>query len=252
MFSRMLCAAVAGLVAMPIVATAQLRDQRTYFTFSQPVELPGTTLPAGTYLFRLVDSPSNRHIVRVMSEDGTRMHTTLMAIPARRLTPSDEPEVRFMETSASSPAAISTWWYPGNTTGHEFIWPHERAVQLAEASKGPVLSADEGTEWESGPPPEDADLTRIGPDGSETEVTETAEAAEVRGRAQEGRIDTTTERAAAQPAPATTTPAERETSAAEPRRTALPATAGMLPLVALIGLGSLSAGLIMRRRRARR
>lgn len=246
MLSRMSCAAIAVLVAIPTIATAQPRDQRTYFTFSQPVELPGTTLPAGTYLFRLADSSSNRHIVQVLNEDGSEMETTLMAIPARRVEPSDEPEVRFMETSASSPAAISTWWYPGRTTGHEFVWPRDRAVELASASKGRVLSVPEDTDWTSGAPPEDADLTRIGPDGSDTEVTETAEAAEPRGRAQEGRM-AASERAARQPAPTTRT----ETETAEPRRT-LPATAGVLPLIGLIGLGSLSAGLLMSRRRARR
>lgn len=263
MFSRILCAAVAGLFAIPLVATAQLRDQRTYFTFSQPVELPGTTLPAGTYLFRLVDSESNRHVVRIMSEDGTEVETTLMAIPARRMTPSDEPEVRFMETPASEPSAISTWWYPGNTTGHEFIWPRERAMQLASASEGRVLSVPEGTEWDGGSPTEDPDLTRVGPDGSETTVSENAAAAEVTGRAQEGRTDTTERTASAPAATERTDTAERaanerrapqpapdpqETDTAEPRRTSLPATAGVMPLIALIGFGSLSAGLIMRRR----
>ena len=35
--------------------SADRRDYRTYFTFSAPVTLPGVTLPAGRYLFRLAD-----------------------------------------------------------------------------------------------------------------------------------------------------------------------------------------------------
>ena len=33
-------------------------NQDTFFTFSQAVELPKTTLPAGTYFFQLMDSPA--------------------------------------------------------------------------------------------------------------------------------------------------------------------------------------------------
>ena len=75
-------ACVAAVAMLPMAAGAQTRNQDTYFTFSAPIELPGTTLPAGRYLFQLADSPSNRHIVRVMSPDRQRIHTTLMAIPS--------------------------------------------------------------------------------------------------------------------------------------------------------------------------
>src|SRR5436190_1527680 len=75
------CAAV--LAMLPMTAMAQgLPNQDTYFTFSQAVELPGKTLPAGTYLFVLADSMSNRHIVRVMSKDRKQVQTTLFAIPS--------------------------------------------------------------------------------------------------------------------------------------------------------------------------
>ena len=99
-------------------------NQITYFTFSAPFELPGgKVLPAGKYIFKIVDSPSNRHIVQVMSEDQKKMHATLLAIPAQRLDPAPEPEVRFMETAANTPPAVRTWWYPGRSIGHEFIYP---------------------------------------------------------------------------------------------------------------------------------
>src|SRR5262245_8571214 len=115
---RVACA-VATLTALPVAAALAQgpRDQRTYFTFRQAVELPGKTLPAGTYLFRLVDSPGNRHIVQVADENGKQIHATLMAIPAQRMDAPEDPEIRFMERSAANPSAIKTWWYPGNTIG---------------------------------------------------------------------------------------------------------------------------------------
>src|SRR5262249_9127631 len=67
-----------AMMALPLAANGQTgpRNQDTYFTFSQPVELPNATLPAGTYLFQLVDSASNRHIVRVMTKDRQKVYTT--------------------------------------------------------------------------------------------------------------------------------------------------------------------------------
>src|SRR3954466_14825048 len=128
------CMTVA-MVGLSLNATAQTgpRNQDTFFTFSQPVELPNKTLPAGTYFFQLMDSESNRHIVKVMSQDRKELYATLMAIPFySNDRPSDDPQVRFMETPASASAsngtaagtnAIKIWFYPGNSVGHEFIYP---------------------------------------------------------------------------------------------------------------------------------
>ena len=104
MFRTKLFLAGAMALALSLATTpgfAQIgepRNQITFFTFSAPFELPGgETLPAGKYAFELLDSMSNRHIVKVMSEDQSTLHATIMAIPAQRMEPSGEPEVRFME-----------------------------------------------------------------------------------------------------------------------------------------------------------
>ena len=124
---------VAALVAglLPAAANAQgPADKRTYFTFSQPVTLPGVTLQAGTYQFRLVDPTSNPRIVHVLSEDGSQSYAMLMSIPAQRLSSPAEPEIHFMETPSNTPAAIKLWWYPGDPVGHEFIYSDEQAALL--------------------------------------------------------------------------------------------------------------------------
>ena len=134
-----LACVASALLALPVSAAAQGPvNQDTFFTFSQAVELPGTTLPAGTYFFQLADSPSNRHIVKVMSQDRKQLHATLLAIPFySNDRPSDEPQVRFMETPAQAASgaagtnAIKIWFYPGTSTGHEFIYPREQAMRIA-------------------------------------------------------------------------------------------------------------------------
>src|SRR6187551_726103 len=124
----------AAAAMLPLTASAQsgLPNQDTFFTFSQPVELPDKTLPAGTYLFVLADGATNRHVVKVMSQDRKTLHATLLAIPNYTLAkPSDEPQVRFMEGPETGPQAVKVWFYPGRTVGHEFIYPRSQAMRLA-------------------------------------------------------------------------------------------------------------------------
>ena len=234
---------LATMAMLPLAASAQTgpRNQDTFFTFSQTVELPGATLPAGKYLFVLGDSQSNRHIVRVMSEDRKTLHTTLMAIPYYSTDrPSSDPQVRFLEGPETGPQAIKIWFYPGTSTGHEFIYPRSQAMKLAARTSQPVLTTK--TEDTSG------DLTRIDAAGSDAAVTTTADngstaqatpAAEPTPAPMPERVS---EQARVETPAPTRVPVSRE-------RDELPATAGVLPLLALLGLGSLVANRVMRRMR---
>ena len=246
----------AAMVTMPVVAGAQgPANQDTYFTFSQAVELPKTTLPAGTYFFQLMDSSSNRHIVKVMSQDRKQLHATLLAIPYySNDRPSDDPQVRFMETpsqaaSAGAPTnAIKIWFYPGNPVGHEFIYPRSQALQIAARTGQPVLTVK--TEAEVS---ESSDLTRVDRNGVDTEANLTAQASpenaqqpapEQPQREPVGAITGGT------PAPESTREATREPAPAPAaERSDLPRTAGVLPLLALIGVGSLAGSRMLRRAR---
>jgi hypothetical protein len=237
-----------SLVSASSVLAQEPVDQRTHFTFSAPFELPGgKTLPAGKYTFRIMDSPSNRHVVQIMSEDGKTMHATLLAIPAQRQDPPNDPEVRFMEAPANTPPAIRTWWYPGRTIGHEFIYPKEHARRLAARQKEPVLTvtgAQTSTEEMR-----TADLSRISQSGQETPAptrTETTTARQSTPPPTTATTQTSPDRGrAAQTADASATRRVRT-------RTELPRTASALPLVGLIGLLSLAGAWGFRRYRRNR
>src|SRR4030095_2679700 len=115
MFRKCLLAAltvsVFGLIAVP-TARADEWNKKTVITFSQPVEVAGHVLPAGTYTFQLADSPSDRHLVQIYGADG-RIIATVLAIPDYRLTATDETVMTFNEASAGSPQPIRAWFYPG-------------------------------------------------------------------------------------------------------------------------------------------
>jgi len=259
-----------AMMALPLAASAQTgsRNQDTYFTFSQPVELPNATLPAGTYLFQLVDSPSNRHIVRIMTKDRQKVYATLMAIPAYSTNrPPDKPEVRFMESPASQANAIKIWFYPGNATGHEFVYPRNQALKLAKASGESVLTTKSDKDVTS--TVAESDLTRVNPEGQDVAADMSRQRASENARSEMGetatqsasaRSSATSQQPDTPPPPATSasrrttaTPGATGTSgtattAARTRRT-LPRTAGVLPLIGLIGLGSFAGSRIVRRAR---
>ena len=123
------------------VAKSGVSDKLTIFTFSQPVELPGVALPAGTYAFKVLDGAiPDRSIVQVFDKDQKKLYATVIGIPDYRPQPSDKTIVKFTETAPGAPKAIKEWFYPGDTMGLEFVYPKKRAVELAKASNQPVPS----------------------------------------------------------------------------------------------------------------
>jgi hypothetical protein len=115
-------------------------DKKTIVTFSAPVEIPGRVLPAGTYVFKLMDSPSDRHIVQIYNKEGNKLIGNVLAVPDERLEARGKTVISFEERPGASPEALRAWFYPGNTVGQEFVYPHSRAKEIARRSGQHVLS----------------------------------------------------------------------------------------------------------------
>ena len=135
------CAAV--ILGATFAASQGLDTSRTTIvTFSAPVALPGVTLPAGSYLFRLADSQTNRNIVQVFDKDRTKIFATILAVPAQRNRPADETVITFKESPANAAPAVQYWYYPGETMGQEFAYPKKQAMAIASAAHTSVLAVD--------------------------------------------------------------------------------------------------------------
>jgi hypothetical protein len=138
------CLAVMGAVLAPM-AKADDWNRKTVITFSGPVEIPGVhlkgwgILPAGTYVFKILDSQSDRHIVQIFNQDETAIYATILAIPNYRLKATDKTVITFRERPAGEPEALRAWFYPGRNWGEEFVYPKARAIQLAKDANTPVL-----------------------------------------------------------------------------------------------------------------
>jgi len=164
--------ALAALLAAPTAARADEFNKLTNLTFSGPVQVPGHTLPAGTYAFKLADS-NNRHVVQVWDKEQRKLIATILAVPDQRLDPADKPIVMFKETTAGTPPAIQAWFYPGNTIGDEFVYPRSQAMRIAKASHRPVMAmADNSTDADL----KNAPIGRVGENGEPAEDTTAAPA----------------------------------------------------------------------------
>jgi len=250
---RLACA-VALLTGVTVTsATAQTPDKRTLFTFSGPIAMPGVTLPAGQYLFRLADPNTSAKVVQVLSADGKNPYGMFFSLPADRFEAASTPEVRFMETAKGMPAAIRTWWYPGERTGYEFIYPKDQARKLVQGISEPVLTTQ--AETTTAEQTNTSELARVSSTGQETNVSAESQPATTSpsGTSQLGEIAS-----AALPIPNATIPAVATTSntnasskpvatagksAARVARTRLPRTASTTPMIAAIGAVALLGGM---------
>src|ERR1051326_5649389 len=139
---KAMCCAAAMVACLAPGARADEWNKRTFLTFSAPVQIPGATLPAGTYLFQLADPDNARHVVMVRDKDEKKIYSMFMTIPNDRLTAADNNVVMFRESPAGVARAVKAWWYPGQQMGEEFVYPKSQATQIAKATHDTVLSSD--------------------------------------------------------------------------------------------------------------
>jgi hypothetical protein len=119
--------ALAGLVLAASVVTFRAQadqwDKMTLLTLDEPTQVSNTYLEPGTYMFKLVNSTSDRHIVQIFTQDRSQLLGTILAIPAYRpFTPGDT-EITFWETPPGTAKAVRAWYYPGDNFGQEFRYP---------------------------------------------------------------------------------------------------------------------------------
>ena len=194
-----------------VLAPSTLADawtKKTTLTVYETIQVPNQVLPPGTYVMRLLDSPSDRHVVQIFNEDESKVLTTILAIPNWRLKPTGDTAFTFWEMPPGQPRALRAWFYPGDNFGQEFAYPKTKAITIAQESHAvvPTTEAEKPAEMATAP------------------IAEVAE-------------ESTQEAIAEAPAPVAA-PAPAEIATALPARE-LPKTASPYPLVGLLGLFSL-------------
>ena len=152
--STLMLAAFAGILLAPSVQADEW-NKKTILTVNEPIRVPSccnpehsVTLQPGTYVLVLVDSKSDRHIVRVFAEDGTTVITTMLAIPNYRLNVTSKSAFSFWEVPAGQTKAMRAWFYPGDNFGQEFAYPKDVAMEISAFVKAPVPVVEVATDTE--------------------------------------------------------------------------------------------------------
>jgi len=216
-----LCLTVLCVLVAP-KAKADDWNHKTIVTFSAPIEVPGVgqhVLPAGTYVFKLLDSNSDRHIVQIMNVREDHVYTIILAIPNYRLRTTDKTVITFRERPAGDPEALKAWFYPGQEWGEEFVYERTRAIVLAKENNEVVLATP--AELTEAPVEvlKSVPVVAVTPSGDTVDTAQVVEAPPV-----------------AAPAPAVAA------APVEVAQTTLPKTASDLPLIGLAGLLMLGGG----------
>jgi len=194
-------------------------DKMSKLTFSQPVTVGGTLLQPGTYTFKLVDLPSDRHTVEIMNERQDHVYATILALNTWRDTPTGKTVISFYETPAGQPQALKDWFYPGDNDGQEFI-NKSRVIEFNRTAETTASTIQPAAPAPAPPPPAVAEAAPA-PEPAPAVVEE-----------QQTVIAQNEPPAAAPPAP------EVEATTPAP---VLPQTASDVPLLTLAGLLSLGA-----------
>ena len=216
---RMACSAAVLTLGLATSAHADEWTKLIYLTFSGPVNMPGITLPSGTYRFELMDPDSSRRVIRVSDKEGTKNYGIFLTISDQKMEPSNEAVVMFKEQPAGAPQAVRAWFYPGETHGYEFVYPHDQAMKIAKATHQSVLSmkeskAESTTEADRVASMRGAEVGRIDDSGnpvSSDEQLKTSSSQQPAATTTASTSSTTTA-----PAQTTTAPAQTTTASARP------------------------------------
>jgi len=228
-------------------AMADQWNKRTILTVNEPIQVPGKVLQPGKYVMKLLDSPSNRHVVQIFNEREDQLQTTILAIPNYRLQPTGKTEFQWWETPAGQPKAMRAWFYPGDNFGQEFAYPKTEAVTIAKSTSENVPTTYAQTETEL----TTARVGTVDKAGTEMELDR-----QTYTQPQQTEMAKTTPRTtqrqttemAQNTAPAPSTMTEETTT----RSRTLPRTGSELPLFGLAGFLALGAGAAVRALGSRR
>ena len=186
------CIVLLCSIIFPWNAHADRWNQKTTVTIGETMWVSGATLQPGTYVFKLVNSLSDRHIVRVLNEDETHVYATILATPNYRLEPTGKTEFGYWEMPKDYPLALRYWFYPGKNYGHELAYPRNRAAEIAARMKTPVPAIPDEMEAKLTVPPP----TPEAPESEEfkiTAITEEKPKPELVTATKKARAETTAE-----------------------------------------------------------
>ena len=127
--------ALAMLFALP--SFAHHPNLQTTFTVDQPTQVPGKILEANTtYMLKVLKSDSDRHVVQIFNEDGSKMLTTFLGVSDKES--GDKTGFRFMNMQSGDNKVVREWVYP-QYDGLKFVYSEKEARDIRQHTNENVL-----------------------------------------------------------------------------------------------------------------
>ena len=211
--------AIVCLVMASIAGPAVRADdpaQQATVTIQSPEQVPGSVLPAGTYMFKKTGAQSGWVIVQIYSRDGSALVTTILAYPNAKVASNGQNFVVYPANGSGSIPAMEGIVFTGDSTVQQFAYPKSAADQIGAANHIRIPTTGTDDAYPSALPDAASSWSAPVATASDSDATMTA-----------------------QDTPNTTMTREEK----------LPQTASPLPMVALIGLFSVAGIVILRKLR---
>ena len=138
-FQSIALAAFAGCIGFALVPSLQADkwDKKTALTINEPLQVPScctpdhtVTLQPGEYVMVLVDSLSDRHIVRILDKDGSTSSPQSWPYRTIACQPTGKTVFQYWEVPAGQPVALRAWFYPATTSGRSSHTRNKRPPRL--------------------------------------------------------------------------------------------------------------------------
>jgi len=133
---------IAFTLFFELAAHADEWDQATTMTFNEPIQIPDQVLPAGTYVLKLASRDSDLNTVQIFNSDRTVVYGTFQTIPTDRREPTGDTVIDLAKQGSGQPDALLKWFYPGDSTGHEFVYPKEKEKELAQDQQEAIVAGE--------------------------------------------------------------------------------------------------------------
>jgi hypothetical protein len=88
----------------------------------------------------LANTDTERNIVQIFNADRTVLYATVQTISTERQESTGDTVVALAEQKGGQPDVLLRWFYPGNETGNEFVYPKQKENELARDKQQTIVA----------------------------------------------------------------------------------------------------------------
>lgn len=145
MLSRLLVGSTLLSVCLPFLANGRSANAEQNVILARDLQIPGTILKPGSYIFSIEDAMQDRTVVRIETADKNT-HYLVLTVPNAKLSGSVQNGLILFNSANDATQALKGWSCPACVTALEFVYPKEEAAKIIADTGDSVLAVDPQSE----------------------------------------------------------------------------------------------------------